>query len=67
MKTFKEFYSDANIQEFWNPFAKKQQAKAKPNTKVLAYKDYKSGELDKSTGKFISRTHTPKEQERYGW
>jgi hypothetical protein len=48
MKTFKEFCIDANIQEFWNPFTpkpKQQVAKPspKPDTKVLAYKNYKPG------------------------
>ena len=72
MKTFKEFCIDANIQEFWNPFAPKpkpQVAKPspKPNTKVLAYKNYKPGELNKTTGKFTPRAHTGPEQKRYGW
>jgi hypothetical protein len=67
MKTFQNFCSDANIQEFWNPFASKPVAKPKPQTKVLAYKNYQSGVLDKSTGKFTQRSHTGPEQKRYGW
>lgn len=66
MKSFNQFCEDANIQEFWNPFAPKPQAKSKPQP-VLAYKNYKPGVLDKSTGKFTQRAHTSKEQERYGW
>lgn len=69
MKSFKEFCKDANIQEFWNPFAKskpKSQAAPKPQT-VLAYKDYKPGVLDKKSGKFTQRSHTGSEQQRYGW
>jgi len=71
MKTFKEFCVDANIQEFWNPFAPKPKASAakpipKPNT-VLAYKNYKPGELNKTTGVFTPRAHTGPEQKRYGW
>jgi hypothetical protein len=69
MKSFKEFCVDANIQEFWNPFAPKTQAKpqAKPNTKVLAYQNYKPGVLDKASGKFTPKPHNEKEQQRYGW
>jgi hypothetical protein len=66
MKSYKEFCKDANIQEFWNPFAPKPKPVAKPQT-VLAYKNYQSGVLDKSTNTFTPRAHTPKEQERYGW
>ena len=62
MKTFREFCYDANIQEFWNPFAPKE----KPQ-KVLAYKNYQPGVLDKKTGKFTQRAHTGAEQKRYGW
>lgn len=66
MKTFKEFCAEAySLNEFFGPFASKP--KSKPNTKVLAYKNYKSGELDKSTGKFTQRAHTGAEQQRYGW
>ena len=61
MKTFQNFCKDANIQEFWNPFA------PPPNTKVLAYKNYQPGVLDKATGKFTPRQHTKPEQQRYGW
>jgi len=72
MKSFKEFCKDANIQEFWNPFASR--AKSKPNPQaspkpqsVLAYKNYKPGVLDKKTGKFTQKAHTGAEQQRYGW
>ena len=34
---------------------------------VLAYKNYKPGVLNKSTGKFTQRSHSDKEQKRYGW
>lgn len=34
---------------------------------VLAYKNYKPGVLDKSTGKFTPKPHSKKEQQRYGW
>ena len=64
MKSFKQFCTDANIQEFWNPFDKKVQPKQQ---KVLAYKNYKAGVLDKSSGKFSQRSHSPDEQKRYGW
>jgi hypothetical protein len=68
MKTFKQFCKEAyEIQEFWNPFASNSKPKPKPNTKVLAYRNYQSGELDKSTGKFTQRAHSPEEQRRYGW
>ena len=74
MKTFKEFCIDANIQEFWNPFAPKPKPKQqvakpspKPDSKVLAYKNYKPGELNKTTGRFTPRAHTSPEQKRYGW
>jgi hypothetical protein len=68
MKTYKEFCAEAySLSEFFGPFASKPTAKPKPNTKVLAYKNYKSGELDKSTGKFTQRAHTGAEQQRYGW
>ena len=35
--------------------------------KVLAYKNYKPGVLDKGTGKFTQRAHTDAEAKRYGW
>lgn len=67
MKSYKEFCADANIQEFWNPLAKKV-SPSKPNSQqVLAYKNYKPGVLDKSSGKFSQRSHSPDEQKRYGW
>jgi hypothetical protein len=69
MKSFKEFCVDANIQEFWNPFSPKPAAataaKPKPNTKVLAYQNYKPGVLDKASGKFTARPHTKAEKQRY--
>ena len=68
MKTYRQFCKDANIQEFWNPFAKQAPKQKQPvNSKVLAYKNYQSGELDKSTGKFTARPHTSIERQRYGW
>lgn len=79
MKTFQEFCEDAYIQEnllqtvtnFFSPKPKPssiQSPKPKPRSQqVLAYKNYKPGVLNKSTGQFIPRQHTPKEQERYGW
>lgn len=66
MKSYKEFCADANIQEFWNPFAKKVQPQPQ-SQQVLAYKNYKPGVLDKSSGKFNQRSHSPDEQRRYGW
>jgi len=70
MKTFNQFCDDANINEFWNPFASKPKPpkpKPKGDVKVLAYKNYKSGELNKTTGEFTPRSHTPSEKARYGW
>lgn len=69
MKTFKQFYEEANIQEFWNPFASKPKSKPQPSPSknVLAYKNYQSGVLNKDTGKFTQKAHTPGEQKRYGW
>ncbi len=69
MKTFQEFYEQASqVQEFFfggsTPPPPKPQP---PKQEVLAYKNYKPGVLNKSTGKFTQRAHTPKEQERYGW
>jgi len=66
MKTFNQFCSEAyQVQELFGLFG--QKPKPKPNTQVLAYKNYKPGVLDKKTGKFTQRDHTPKEQKRYGW
>jgi len=66
MKTFNQFCSEAyQVQELFGLFG--QKPKPKPNTQVLAYKNYKPGVLDKTTGKFTQRDHTPKEQKRYGW
>lgn len=68
MKTYNQFCKEAyELQEFLNLFGSKPKPSSKPNTKVLAYKNYKSGELDKSTGKFTQRAHNPEEQKRYGW
>jgi hypothetical protein len=66
MKSYKEFCKDANIQEFWNPFAPKPNSVAKPQS-VLAYKNYQSGVLNKSTNEFTPRPHSGPEQTRYGW
>lgn len=66
MKSFKQFCTDANIQEFWKPLSKKVQPKPQ-SQKVLAYKNYKPGVLDKSSGKFTQKAHSPEEQKRYGW
>lgn len=67
MKTFQQFCEDANLKEFWwlanEPPVKPQP----PKQEVLAYKNYKSGTLNKSTGKFTQRSHTGPEQKRYGW
>lgn len=71
MKSYKEFCIDANIQEFWNPFAPQQkQVQSQPQAQsqpVLAYKNYKPGVLNKQTGEFTQRAHTGPEQKRYGW
>ena len=66
MKSFKDFCVDADIQEFWNPFT--QKPKSQPQSQnVLAYKNYKPGVLNKQSGEFTQRSHTPGEQQRYGW
>jgi len=63
MKTFKQFCVEAyQIQELFG-FGEKP----KPPNQVLAYQNYKSGVLNKDTGKFTSRAHSPEEQKRYGW
>jgi hypothetical protein len=63
MKTFQQFCSEAyQVQELFG-FGEPP----KPNTNVLAYKNYQPGVLDKSTGKFTQRPHTGEEQKRYGW
>ena len=68
MKSYKQFCVDANIREFWNPFAAKPKPITKPKPQpVLAYKNYQPGVLDKSTGTFTQRPHTSNEQERYRW
>ena len=83
MKTFQQFQEDAALAEgnpftfIGNQInkltgggsAKPPTPKPKPpaNTNVLAYKNYQSGSLNKSTGEFTRRDHTPAEAERYGW
>jgi len=79
MRTFKEFcnicecnISRSSVEEFWNPFTKKESPKqikkeVPKDVKVLAYKDYKPGVLNKTTGKFTQRLHSPDEAKRYGW
>lgn len=68
MKSFQEFYEQASqIQEFFFGPVTPPPPRPKPPTEVLAYKNYQPGVLNKSTGKFTQRPHTPKEQERYGW
>ena len=53
-KTLKEFME----------FFKKKKPK---DVKVLAYKNYKPGVLNKTTGEFTQRDHTSDEAKRYGW
>lgn len=66
MKTYKQFCEDAyNCQEFFG--FNSQSSKLQPEKTVLAYKNYKPGILNKSTGKFTQRSHTDLEQKRYGW
>ena len=67
MKTFNQFCEDANINEFWNPFAPKPKPKPKGDVKVLAYQNNRPGELNKTTGELTQRSHTPAERARYGW
>ena len=59
------------LKEFLNFFkSKKASPTPKPvpqDTKVLAYKNYKPGVLNKTTGEFTQRSHTPDEAARYGW
>jgi hypothetical protein len=67
MKTYKQFCEQAyNCQEFFG-FNPPPLPKPKPAQTVLAYKNYQSGVLDKSSGKFTQRAHTDAEQKRYGW
>lgn len=54
MKTFKEFWQQS--------ISVNSQIQ-----EVLAYKNYKPGVLDKKTGTFTPRAHSPEEQKRYGW
>tara|TARA_B100001093_G_scaffold474831_1_gene499867 strand:+ start:762 stop:1379 length:618 start_codon:yes stop_codon:yes gene_type:complete len=57
--------------EFMNFFGNKKQPSTSPSvskdTKVLAYKNYNPGVLNKTTGEFTQRDHTPDEAKRYGW
>jgi len=67
MKSYKQFCKDANIKEFWSPFAPKvapQKPKSKPEP-VLAYKNYQQGV---GSGKDWKPTKWNAQQEkRYGW
>jgi hypothetical protein len=70
MKSFKQFCVDASInEEWWSPFTYKPNIPSppKPPMDVLAYKNYKSGVLNKDSGKFTQRQFTSPEQKRYGW
>ena len=69
MKTFYQFCEDANVQEFWNPFAQKRKPSTVPkrNPNVLAYKNYQPGVLNKDTNEFTPRSHSETEAKRYGW
>lgn len=81
MKTYKEFCSQINITEqWWNPQLPSTQSITNkiyntlrgttpqpPERKVLAYKNYQSGVLNKTTGQFTARPHTSPEAQRYGW
>lgn len=69
MKTFKQFCLDAHLTEdWWNPLSQEKPKVAKPvQPQVLAYKNYRSGVLNKGTGKFTPKPFTEKEQQRYGW
>ena len=58
MKTFNEFV---------NFFKKETKPPVPKDVKVLAYKNYKPGVLNKTTGEFTQRDHTPDEAARYGW
>ena len=67
MKTFQKFIEEASqVQELFgfNPPPPKPQP---PKQEVLAYKNYQPGVLNKQSGKFTQRAHTPDEQKRYGW
>ena len=48
-------------------FFKKKKPPEPKDVKVLAYKNYKPGVLNKTTGEFTQRDHTPDEAKRYGW
>lgn len=67
MKSFNQFCKDANLQEFWWLAKEPPMKPQPPKQEVLAYKNYKSGVLNKSTGKFTEKKHTPEEQKKYGW
>ena len=59
------------LKEFLSMFKKKKVIPTPPpvpqDVRVLAYKDYKPGVLNKTTGEFTQRDHTPDEAARYGW
>jgi hypothetical protein len=62
MKSFKTFCEDANVHEFWNPFAPKVKPSSQP---VLAYKNYQQGfgvGKNWKPGKWNSD-----QEKRYGW
>lgn len=67
MKSYNQFCEDANIQEFLSAFSSKPKPSKPKSSQVLAYKNYKPGVLDKTTGKFTQRSHSDQEQKRYGW
>ena len=55
------------LKEFMGFFKKKKSPTPPKDVKVLAYKNYKPGVLNKTTGEFTQRDHTPDEASRYGW
>ena len=55
------------LKEFMGFFKKKKSPTPPKDVKVLAYKNYKPGVLNKTTGEFTQRDHTPDEKARYGW
>lgn len=55
------------LKEFMGFFKKKKPPAPPKDVKVLAYKNYKPGVLNKTTGEFTQRDHTPDEAARYGW
>ena len=56
-----------NLKEFMGFFKKKKASAPHKDVKVLSYKNYKPGVLNKTTGEFTQRDHTPDEAARYGW